>query len=47
MPLRSAIFDQLAQESIVGFWGTTAAIVLGCIWVFLAIFRYMRQRRIL
>jgi hypothetical protein len=35
------------EESVIGFWGTTAAIVLGCCWVFWAIMRYMRLRRIL
>ena len=35
------------EESVVGFWGCTAAIIFGCIWVFAAIYKYMRQRRIL
>lgn len=35
------------EESVIGFWGTTAAIVLGCCWVFWAIMRYMKVRRIL
>ena len=35
------------EESIIGFWGTTAAILLGCVCVFLAIFQHTRRRRIL
>jgi len=35
------------EESVIGFWGCTAAIIFGCIWVFAAIYKYMRQRRIL
>lgn len=35
------------EESVIGFWGGTAAIVLGCLWVFWAIFRYMQKKRIL
>ncbi len=35
------------EESIIGFWGTTAGIVLGCCWVFYAILKYMQNRRIL
>mmetsp|Transcript_10253 Transcript_10253/g.30884 ORF Transcript_10253/g.30884 Transcript_10253/m.30884 type:complete len:640 (+) Transcript_10253:142-2061(+) len=35
------------EESIIGFWGGTAAIVLGCLWVFWAIYRYVQKKRIL
>ena len=35
------------EESIIGFWGTTAAIILGCVLVFFAIFAHTRRRRIL
>ena len=35
------------EESIVGFWGCTGAIIVGCVWVFVAIYKYMRRRRIL
>lgn len=35
------------EESIVGFWGTSVAILLGCVVVFMAIFHYTRRRRIL
>ena len=42
MNLRSTL-----EESIMGFWGTTAAIVAGCLWVVFALFRYTRRRRIL
>lgn len=35
------------EESVIGFWGTTAGIVLGCCWVFYAILKYMQNRRIL
>jgi magnesium transporter len=34
-------------QSAAGFWGVTAAIVAGCLYLFLAILRYTRQRRIL
>lgn len=35
------------EESIIGFWGTTAAIVLGCFWIFIALYKYTCRRRIL
>ena len=35
------------EESIIGFWGTTAAIVLGCFWIFVALYKYTCRRRIL
>ena len=35
------------ENSIVGFWGTTAAIVFGCVWIFLVIYRYTKRKRIL
>lgn len=42
MNLRSTL-----ENSIVGFWGTTAAIVFGCVWIFLVIYRYTKRKRIL
>ncbi len=42
MNLRSTL-----ENSVIGFWGTTAAIVCGCIWVFIMLFSYTRRRRIL
>lgn len=42
MNLRSTI-----EHSVVGFWGTSAGIVLGCLWVCFALFSYTRRRRIL
>ena len=42
MNLRSTL-----ENSVIGFWGTTAGIVLGCIWVFISLFSYTRRRRIL
>ena len=35
------------EHSVLGFWGTTGAILCGCAWVFVAIYRYTRRRRIL
>ncbi|KAK9803476.1 hypothetical protein WJX73_006233 [Symbiochloris irregularis] len=35
------------EESIIGFWGTTAAIIVGCFLIFAAIFQHTRRRRIL
>ena len=35
------------EESVIGFWGTTGAIVLGCFWVFVALYQYTRRKRIL
>ena len=35
MNLRSTL-----EDSIVGFWGTTAGIVLCCFWVFYALYSY-------
>ena len=35
------------EHSVIGFWGTTAFIVLGCIWVVWALYSYTRRRRIL
>lgn len=35
------------EDSIIGFWGTTAGIVLCCFWVFYALYSYTRRRRIL
>ncbi|DBA94685.1 TPA: hypothetical protein ACH3X1_002247 [Trebouxia sp. C0004] len=35
------------EDSIIGFWGTTAAIVLGCFWIFVALYKYTCRRRIL
>ena len=42
MNLRSTL-----EDSIIGFWGTTAGIVLCCLWVFYALYSYTRRRRIL
>ncbi|CAK0763203.1 hypothetical protein CVIRNUC_003034 [Coccomyxa viridis] len=42
MNLRSTL-----EDSIIGFWGTTAGIVLCCFWVFYALYSYTRRRRIL
>ena len=35
------------EESVLGFWGTTAAIILGCALIFWALYGYTRRRRIL
>ena len=35
------------EQSVIGFWGTTAGIIVGCCLVFLGIFQYTRKRRIL
>lgn len=35
------------EMSVLGFWGTTLAIVVGCFYVFLAIMRYTQKKRIL
>ena len=35
------------EESVLGFWGTTAAILLGCALIFWALYGYTRKRRIL
>lgn len=35
------------EESVIGFWGGTALIVLGCVGVFWAVYRYMQRKRIL
>lgn len=35
------------ESSVIGFWGTTAAIVFGCIFIVWALYSYTRQRRIL
>ena len=42
MNLRSTL-----EHSVSGFWFTTIAILLFCVWVFLALFTYTRRRRIL
>ena len=42
MNLRSTL-----EHSVAGFWGTTVAILLACVWVFLALYTYTRRRRIL
>jgi magnesium transporter len=42
MNLRSTL-----EESIVGFWGTTALIVLGCIGIYAYILQWTRRRKIL
>ena len=35
------------EHSVIGFWGTTAGILVGCCAVFMALFQYTRRRRIL
>ncbi|KXZ56683.1 hypothetical protein GPECTOR_1g615 [Gonium pectorale] len=35
------------EQSAVSFWGITAAIVLGCVWIYYAVMRYTRSKRIL
>ena len=42
MNLRSTL-----ENSVVGFWGTAAAIICGCTWIFLVIYRYTKRNRIL
>ena len=42
MNLRSTL-----EESIIGFWGTTAAIILGCAFVYYQILQFTRKRKIL
>ena len=42
MNLRSTM-----ENSVVGFWGTTAAIIIGCVWIFVVIYRYTKRKRIL
>jgi len=42
MNLRSTL-----EMSVIGFWGTTAAIVAGCCWVFWVLYKYTKNRRIL
>lgn len=42
MNLRSTL-----ESSVVGFWGTTAAIITGCLWIFWVIYRYTKRKRIL
>jgi magnesium transporter len=37
----------LLEMSVVSFWGVSIGIVVGCAWVFFAIMRYTRSRRIL
>ncbi len=42
MNLRSTM-----ENSVIGFWGTAAAIICGCTWIFLVIYRYTKRNRIL
>ncbi|KAL4420840.1 hypothetical protein ABPG75_010496 [Micractinium tetrahymenae] len=42
MNLRSTL-----EMSVVGFWGTTALIILGSYWVFYLIYKYTKRKRIL
>ncbi|KAG2442877.1 hypothetical protein HXX76_002956 [Chlamydomonas incerta] len=35
------------EQSMLSFWGISAAIVLGCGWIFFAVMRYTRSKRIL
>ena len=34
-------------NSVIGYWGTTAAIVFGCTWIFISIYRYTKRKHIL
>lgn len=42
MNLRSTL-----EMSVLGFWGTTVGIVVGCLWIFWVLFRYTKRKRIL
>ena len=42
MNLRSTM-----ENSVIGLWGTAAAIICGCTWIFLVIYRYTKRNRIL
>ena len=42
MNLRSTL-----EMSVVGFWGTTLAIVVGCTWIFWILLKYTKRKRIL
>jgi magnesium transporter len=35
------------EMSVLGFWGVSGAIVVGCSLVYLAVMRYTRRKRIL
>ncbi len=35
------------EMSVFGFWGVSGAIVVGCFFVYLAVMRYTRRKRIL
>lgn len=35
------------EASVVGFWGMTGLIMVGCVWVVWALYSYTRRRRIL
>ena len=35
------------EESFSGFWGTTGAILLGCVYLFYVIIAYTRRKKIL
>jgi magnesium transporter len=35
------------ETSVLGFWGVSAAICVGCLLVYLAVMRYTRRKRIL
>jgi hypothetical protein len=35
------------EQSAAFFWGITAAILLGCLWIYFAVMRYTRNKRIL
>ncbi len=37
----------MLEMSVASFWGVSCAIVVGCVWVFVAIMRYTRHKRIL
>ena len=42
MNLRSTL-----EMSVVGFWGTTLCIIVGCAWVFWILYKYTKSKRIL
>ena len=37
----------MLEASVLGFWGVTGLIVLGCVSIFMAIMVYTRRKRIL
>lgn len=39
--------SQPTFNSVIGFWGTTSLILVGCLVVFLRLLRYTQRKRIL